>query len=144
MKKFLAIFLSLILVISITPMLFSDSFAESVSPRHQWKIVSDIDELTCNNGLILLQKFDSTPACVSPETYLKLVDRGYGMFDSSIMKNRPAMLNNLMKEMISTHSLIHHWHDMMLDNPSVLNHTMSNWVSQMKTNHDFLANVMAP
>lgn len=35
----------------------------------------------CNEGLILLQKYDGTPACVTPETKSKLVERGWAKPD---------------------------------------------------------------
>ena len=145
MKKILTVFFGIILVASIIPLMFSDSIAQSfIPPRHQWKITDNVDELTCSGDSILLQKHNGDPACVSPTTYLKLIDRGYGTFDSSIMKNRPVMLNNLMKNLVSTSNLMHHWHDMMLDNPTMMNQTLSSWMSKMKTNPDFLANIMRP
>lgn len=36
----------------------------------------------CNNGLILLQRYDGTPACVNPETKQKLIERGWARDDA--------------------------------------------------------------
>lgn len=127
--------LGIILITAITPYIVSNSSGQEstfIPPRHQWKTISDIDELTCKEGLVLLQKNNGAPACVSPHAYLKLVDRGYGMFDSSIMMNRPAMINNLMQNMASNENLMHHWHVMMKNDSSMINKAMTDWVLQMK------------
>ncbi|KAF6245517.1 hypothetical protein [Nitrosopumilus sp. b2] len=122
-----------------------DSFAESViPPRQQWKQFNDIDQLTCKEGLVLLQKSSDAPACVSSTTYLKLVDRGYGLFDSKIMKNRPMMMNNLMETLTSNTSILNHWSKMMQDNPTLMKNIMQDWVSKMKVNPEFLKNMMGP
>ncbi len=147
LKKVFSIILGITLVTAISPTLILNSSGQEnpfIPPRHQWKTISDIDELTCKEGLVLLQKNNGAPACVSPNAYLKLVDRGYGMFDSSIMMNRPAMMNNLMQNMAENQSLMEHWHIMMVNNPSMMNKTMTNWILQMKKNPEFLSNVVGP
>lgn len=147
LNKLSLLFVGMILVTSIIPSLFSDSFAQEnpvISPRHQWKTISSIDEITCKEGLILLQKNNGAPSCVSPTAYLKLVDRGYGMFDSSIMMNRPVMMNNLMPYFASNDNLMQHWHTMMRNNPTILNQTITDWIMHMKNNPKVLTNIMGP
>ncbi len=122
-----------------------ESFGESImSPRQQWKQHSEIEKLTCKEDLVLLQKNNGVPACVSPTAYLKLVDRGYGTFDIKIMKNRPSMMNNLMEGMVSNSSIMHHWHEMMERDPTKFETTMKNWIPKMKDNTQLLKNVMGP
>ena len=100
---------------------FENSFAQKeMSPHQQWKKFADLDMLTCKPEQLLFQKTDGNPLCVMPSTYLKLVDRGYGNYDSSIMSKRPAMSNDLMQSMVSNPSLMHHWHEMMQKNPAVM------------------------
>jgi len=147
LKKILSIIIGLTLFTAITPSLISNSSGQEstfIPPRHQWKTTSDLDELTCKDGFVLLQKNNGAPACVSPYAYLKLVDRGYGMFDSSIMMNRPAMMNDLMQNMASNQNLMHHWHMMMVNDPSMMNKTMTNWILQMKKDPEFLSNLLGP
>jgi len=147
LQKILSIMLGIILITTMTPSLILNSSGQEstfIPPRQQWKTISEIDELTCKEGLVLLQKNNGAPACVSPHTYLKLVDRGYGMFDSSIMMNRPAMINDLMQNMASTESLMQHWHLMMINDSSMMNKTITNWISQMKKNPEFLSNILGP
>ena len=139
--------LGLILITTVIPSLVSNSSGQEsgfVPPRQQWKTTSDINELTCKQGFVLLQKNNGEPACVSPHAYLKLVDRGYGVFDSSIMMNRPTMMDDLMQDMASNENLMRHWHMMLINNPLMMNKTMTDWVLQMKKNPEFLSNILGP
>ncbi len=132
--------------LSISPILIQVSAQEDVliPPRKQWREISDIDQLTCREGLLLLQKHNGAPACVSSSAYLKLVDRGYGMFDSQIMMKRPMMMNNLIETMTADQTIMSHWHEMMLNDKTMMQTTMNNWISQMKENPVYLANMMGP
>jgi hypothetical protein len=135
----------IILSISISPILFETSFAQQeMSPHYQWKKFADPDTLICKQGYLLLQKNDGNPACITPSTYLKLIDRGYGDYDSSIMSKRPEMMNHLMQNITSNESLMYHWHDMLQRNPSMMVQTMNNWIIQMKDNPEFLKNMLGP
>ena len=143
--KNLSLFFVFSAIIGILFIPLQDSFAESIiPPRHQWKQLNDIEQLSCKEGLVLLQKNNGAPACVMPSTYLKLVDRGYGEFDSKIMKNRPTMMNNLMKNLASDSSIMNHWREMMQNNTTMMKNTMQDWVSKMKDNPEFLKNILGP
>jgi hypothetical protein len=62
------------------------------SPLEQFRSGISIDEIECNDSLVLIQKHDGSPACVKPETKSKLIQRdwiylqfsfcGSGGFDS--------------------------------------------------------------
>ncbi|KFM17968.1 hypothetical protein AAA799P11_01281 [Marine Group I thaumarchaeote SCGC AAA799-P11] len=141
----LSLFLVFSAILGILFIPLHDSFAESViPPRHQWKQFNDIEQLSCREGLVLLQKSNGAPACVSPTAYLKLVDRGYGDFDSKIMKNRPSMMSNLMENLASNTSIMNHWREMMQNNPTMMKNTIQDWVSKMKDNPEFLKNTLGP
>ena len=141
----LAFFSVLAIIFSLSIIAVHESIAESIiPPRHQWKQTDNIDDLTCNNGLVLLQKNNGAPACVSTTAYIKLIDRGYGMYDSSLMMKRPAMMSALMKNMVSNDSIMMHWHDMMQNDPVMMKNTMNDWVSFMKNNTNYLENMMGP
>lgn len=126
-------------------LIFESSFAlQEMSPHQQWKEFADIDTLTCKQGHLLLQKFDGNPSCVLPFTYLKLVQRGYGNYDESIMNKHPEMMNTLMQNMVSNQNIMYHWHEMMQKNPRIMMDTMDHWVSQMKNNPELLKNILGP
>ncbi len=143
--NFLFLF-TMIISISIFPILFENSYAENpvIPPRHQWKQMPDPDTLTCKEGLILLQKTSGSPACTSPTAYLKLIDRGYGKFDSSQLMKRPIMMDNLMNSMINEPQLMHHWHKMMMNDANTMQQSMSNMVIQLKENPELMANILGP
>ena len=48
-----------------------------LSPLRQFKSGVLFDEIQCDDNLILIQKYDETPACVKPETKTKLIERGW-------------------------------------------------------------------
>ena len=115
-----------------------------MSPHQQWKKFADPDTLTCKQGYLLLQKPDGSPSCVLPSTYLKLVQRGYGNYDASIMSKRPEMMDTLMQNMVSNQNIMSHWHEMMQKNPRVMMETMDDWVSQMRDNPSYLKIILGP
>ena len=130
--------------ILITPFLYENSFADNIPLRQDWKQFSNVDTLECFSDRILLQKDNGSPACVIPSTYLKLIERGYGNFDSSLMMTRPQMMNLLIQNMVSNENMMTHWHEMMEKNPGVTNQTMIDWVSMMKEDPKLLVNMMGP
>lgn len=148
MKKFLFVSTFIIILsISLLPHLLFESAAIENSilpPKKQWKISSQIELISCKDGFLLLQKYNGSPACVSASTYISLIDRGYGKFDSEIMMKRPTMMNKLTENMISNQIIMNHWHEMMVNDKTLLNKTMSNWIASMKENKHLLANMMGP
>ena len=131
----------------ITPIMFYDySFSQmpETAPRQQWNHLPDPDSLTCKSGLILLQKNDGSPACVIPSTYLKLVDRGYGKFDSSQLMKRSEMMLSLMREITKDTRLSNHWHTMMKNDPKILHQAMSEMVINLKENPALFEHVIGP
>ena len=134
----------MILTIAISPSFFENSFAQQMTPHQQWKKFADFDMLSCKSGYLLIQKSNGNPACVMPSTYLKLVDRGYGSHNQSMMDKRPEMMNNLMDSMASNEKLMRHWHEMMQKNPTIMKNTLNDWVLQIKDNPELLKNMLAP
>ena len=135
----------IIFSITVSISFFESSFAQQeMTPHQQWKKFADPDMLTCKPGYLLLQKNNGNPACVIPSTYLKLVDRGYGSHNQSMMDKHPDMMNHLMNSMTSNEKLMIHWHTMMQKNPNIMTDTMNGWVYQMKDNPELLKNMLAP
>jgi len=135
----------MILTITVSPTFFENSFAQQqMTPHQQWKKSADPDMLTCKPGYLLIQKSNGNPACVMPSTYLKLIDRGYGSYNQSMMDKRPEMMNHLMNSMASNEKLMTHWHEMMQKNPTIMKHTMNDWISQIKKNPELLKNMLSP
>ncbi|MCV0409607.1 PQQ-binding-like beta-propeller repeat protein [Nitrosopumilus sp.] len=49
----------------------------SILPLKQLKLAIPFDEIQCKDELILIQKYDGSPACVTESTKQKLVERGW-------------------------------------------------------------------
>lgn len=136
---------TVVLSINLTPILFENTFAqEIIPPKKQWKQVPDIEILSCKSEMLLLQKSDGTPTCVSPSTYLKLIDRKYAKYDSPIFVKQPEMIETLLNNMVSNKNIMEHWHDMMIQNPKMMQETMSMWIPKMKDDPNFLKKFMNP
>ena len=90
-----------ILIIPILIILFSTMItlvnADSVltpsdflSPQKQLEIGIDIEEIQCSETLIILVKYDGSPACVTEKTHTQLIKRGWAdpvsviVFDESM------------------------------------------------------------
>jgi len=58
-----------------------------LSPLKQIQSGISIDEIQCKENLILLQKYDSSPACVTESTKLKLIERGWAKTNSIQVRN---------------------------------------------------------
>lgn len=56
-------------------------FADSFPPLKQIKAGMKLDELFCKSNFVLLLKHDGSPACVKPETKIKLIERGWATAD---------------------------------------------------------------
>ena len=124
---------------------FENSFAQNEpSPHQQWKESTDVDLITCKPGHLLLLNVNGNPLCVTPSTYLKLIDRGYGSYDLSIISQRPTMSSELMQEMMSHQDLTHHWHEMMTKNPVMKTQTANEWISHIKDDPELLKNFLGP
>lgn len=127
------------------PMFFQDSLAiEHLSPHLQWKQLADPDLLDCREGYLLLQKSNDIPACVEPSTFVKLIERGYGPYDSSLLSKRPDMLNHLMHYIVSDEKLMYHWYEMMKKDSKIMRQSIDDWIIKMKNDTQLLKNFLGP
>ena len=126
----LVFILPLVALLALSPILADSIFAQTqryMPVMHQWNLHHDLAQLTCAKGTaILLMDNDGEPTCVKPSTYLTLVDRGYGKFDSNIMMNRPMMMQGLMGQMMDDPNLTQQMIDNMMNNQQMMQSMMSN------------------
>ena len=131
-KSIIAITLILptVALLALSPILADSVFAQT-QPRmpvgHQWEINHDVTQLTCAKGYgLLIKDSNGEPACVKPAVYLRLVDRGYGKFDSNIMMNRPMMMQGIMGQMMDDPNLTQQMIDNMMNNQQMMQSMMGN------------------
>lgn len=62
-------------------------YENSLPPLKQFKSGIDVSEIECKTSLVLIQKYDNLPACVTPDTKQELIERGWAkdaMQDNSV------------------------------------------------------------
>ena len=62
----------------------ADTSFSNIPPLKQFKSGIPIDEIQCKDDLVLLQKYDDSPACVYEKSILKLVQREWGTSENWI------------------------------------------------------------
>lgn len=58
-----------------------------LSPLKQFKSGISLDDIQCKNNLVLIQKHDGSPVCVTSETKQKLIERGWTKINNSQIRN---------------------------------------------------------
>jgi len=136
---FLAITLvTLIFSIGITPVYSLVFFeqAESLSDdfipaRQQMKMHNDPIQIVCREGMgMIMSSSTGDPACVSPTTYMRLVDRGYGHSNFNFIQKDQKFMQGIMNNMM------YHPRTMgyMMNDPQILEHMRGNtqWMDIMR------------
>ncbi len=118
-------------ILVLSPILVNQAFAQNqmgvsmMSPKQQWMMTNNIDDITCREAMVLIIRgANATPACVSPNAYLRLMDRGWGMFDANIMADRPQMMQSVASQMIQNPQMMQQMREMMVDNPQQMRDMM--------------------
>ena len=81
MRLFLIILISIMI-----PPVFAPSHPEYVGtepPLKQIALGVSPEQVNCKEGLVLIIKYNNSPACVKPETAIKLEERGWGAMPTS-------------------------------------------------------------
>ena len=72
--------------------------AWNILPLKQFKSGILIDEILCKEHLVLIQKYNGSPACVTPETREELIERGWAKNDSILKTSTNCMTLEQNKE----------------------------------------------
>ncbi len=84
------------------------------------------DQITCVDGKVLMMKNTGTPACVNPDSFLRLADRGWGNWDMSMMTNNPQQMQRVMNSMMNNPQTGNLWYDIMKNDPQHMQPMMNN------------------
>ncbi len=138
----------LVILLSSTTILTNDAFSQTpnqpLPPRQQWKNMDDVSQVTCREGLVLLEKTTGAPACVSPNAYLRLIDRGWGMWDPTIMSNRQNMMQGVMSQIIRDPNMSQQLHTMIQQKPNLWYDSPNQLRQQIQQYPDSFQNIMIP
>ena len=64
-----------------------NSYTENDSPLKQFKTGVAAEDVVCKEGLqLIIKQVDYFPACVTPETYQKLIDREWGIWQGEMIR----------------------------------------------------------
>lgn len=139
-----ALFAVIITVGILTSAAFSQTPNQPMPPRHQWENMHDVSQIVCKEGLVLLEKANGSPACVSPNAYLRLVDRGWGMWNSDLMSDRPNMMQGIMGQVIRDPNLSQQLHSTIQQNQNLWYDVSPQLKQKLQQNPQLLQNMMMP
>jgi len=96
------------------------------SPRSQ--ILSGIapTEVACKENFVLMVRESGNPACLTPASYLRSVDRGWGVADLDLMEKHPEQLDALIATIMQSRQLRDQVIERVAENPEVLEKIKSN------------------
>jgi len=98
----------------------SDEFTPA---RQQMKMHNDPIQIVCREGMgMIMSSSTGDPACVSPTTYMRLVDRGYGHSNFNFIVKDQQFMQGIMNNMM------YHPRTMgyMMNDPQILEHIRGN------------------
>ncbi len=120
-------------VIAFTLMQDSDAVQteSKMSVKQQWEMFPNIEQITCANGYgILIKESTGTPVCVKPAVYLRLVNRGYGEHDFSLMSKNQEFMTGIDNNIMNHPEL----QDDMINDPDMIQAMQNNpeWMDHMQ------------
>ena len=136
-EKFMLPVLASVAIFSIlllTPILSNPVFAQMgipmMSPRQQYMMHNDPNQITCRQGMgLLISSSSGTPACVTPTTYMRLVDRGWGNYDFNQITRDQQFMTGIMNNMMFHPRMMGYW----MNDPQSLQYMQQNnqWMGMM-------------
>ena len=80
MKTTIFTAITILAILTISLSLFSEqALAQTMmTPRQQMMMGTNPNQIVCAEGKVLMMKNMGMSACVNPDSYLRLVDRGWG------------------------------------------------------------------
>ena len=89
-----------------------DAFAQSdqvLSPHHQMRMNNNPNQVMCSPDMVLMMRdSNGIPTCVTPQSYLRLADRGWGNFDWDLLSQHPHQMQGIMINMMNNPQMWQH------------------------------------
>ena len=105
---------------------FSNSFGETASPLAQTKQGVPANEVACKEGLVLMVRESGEPACLTAPSYLRSIDRGWGVGDLDLLQTNPEQLDSIIEAIMHNRELRQQVIDRISENPEVLEQIQQN------------------
>ena len=114
MKALFLLFLVILGTFSVSQgsFLINDVFAQSdqvLPPHQQMRMINNPNQVMCSPDMVLMMRgSDGIPACVTPQSYLRLADRGWGNFDWNLLSQHPHQMQGVMMNMMNNPQMWQH------------------------------------
>ncbi len=102
------------------------SFAETQSPLAQFKEGVPASEIACKTGFVLMVRESGSPACLTSPSYLRSVDRGWGVADLDLLQKNPEQLDSIIASIMQNRELREQVIERISANPEALEKIKSN------------------
>ena len=125
--KFLSVkFLILYAIIPFLMFGATNSYAETLSPLEQTKQGVPASEVTCNENFVLMVRESGSAACLTPASYIRSADRGWGVPDLDLLQEHPEQLDAIIAHIMQNRELREHLIEKISANPEAIEKIKSN------------------
>jgi hypothetical protein len=90
------------------------------SPRAQMNSGIAPTEVACRENFVLMVRESGSPACLTPASYLRSVDRGWGVADLDLMEKHPEQLDAIIATIMQNRELREQVIERISANPEAL------------------------
>lgn len=97
-----------------------NSFGDVMSPLAQTKQGVPANEIACKVGHVLMVRESGTPACLTPPSYLRSIDRGWGVGDIDLLQKHPDQVDAIIDAIMANRQLREQVIERIAENPEVL------------------------
>jgi len=104
----------------------ASSFGETSSPLAQTKQGVPAHEVVCKENFVLMVRESGSAACLTPASYLRSVDRGWGVADLNLMEKHPEQLDSIIAAIMQNRELREQVIERVSANPEALEKIKSN------------------
>jgi len=96
------------------------SYGETLSPLEQTKQGVPANEVACKEGLVLMVRESGSAACLTPASFLRSIDRGWGVGDLELLQAHPEQLDSVIATIMQNRELREQVIERISANPEAL------------------------
>ena len=104
----------------------TSSFGETLSPLEQTKQGTPASEVTCKESFVLMVRESGKAACLTPISFIRSVDRGWGIADLDLMEKHPKQLEAIVATILANDQLRKMVIDRIMENPEAIEKIKAN------------------
>lgn len=99
---------------------FSISYGETLSPLEQTRQGVPANEVACKQGLVLMIRESGNPACLTAPSYLRSIDRGWGVGDIDLLQKHPEQVDAIVSAIMNNRQLREQVIEKISENPDLI------------------------